>query len=401
MNNSELESIFIENLQRLIACPSITGMPSDIDDILESELTSLGYSVKRCAVTMEDWSNQLEGSPPQMGSGDLPEALIAYPKDYSGESLPLFFAHYDTESPSEEWKLEPFSLLQVEDRIYGLGAADDKGGIAAILTAIRSAVSSEKSILPILIFASGKQGGSLGMVQAFTNLENASYAVYCHPAETGRGLSDLKVSSRGIATIRLTVRGRVPIPLEARTPASADPRTGINPAISMAELIVEINSWNDSEIVWSVNNIASFAPKFGISDRVELDISAWFTEGSFSEILEMVSSRSKKRLDLSESRCEVTVELVGIRANPALQPSGELQNRIREEIERSTGTPIVDYNWHSASDIRFPIRIKNIPAVGIGALAGGFYGEEEWVSLSSSIQTVQCLLSLLSEPIKL
>lgn len=401
MNNSELESIFIENLQRLIACPSITGMPSDIDDILESELTSLGYSVKRCAVTMEDWSNQLEGSPPQMGSGDLPEALIAYPKDYSGESLPLFFAHYDTESPSEEWKLEPFSLLQVEDRIYGLGAADDKGGIAAILTAIRSAVSSEKSILPILIFASGKQGGSLGMVQAFTNLENASYAVYCHPAETGRGLSDLKVSSRGIATIRLTVRGRVPIPLEARTPASADPRTGINPAISMAELIVEINSWNDSEIVWSVNNIASFAPKFGISDRVELDISAWFTEGSFSEILEMVSSRSKKRLDLSESRCEVTVELVGIRANPALQPSGELQNRVREEIERSTGTPIVDYNWHSASDIRFPIRIKNIPAVGIGALAGGFYGEEEWVSLSSSIQTVQCLLSLLSEPIKL
>ena len=101
------------------------------------------------------------------------------------------------------------------------------------------------------------------------------------------------------------------------------------------------------------------------------------------------------------SECEVSVELVGIRANPAHHPSSELQNRVREEIEKSTGAAIINYNWHSASDIRFPIRIKNIPAVGFGALAAGFYGGEEWVSLSSSIQTVECLLSLLSEPIKL
>ena len=303
--------------------------------------------------------------------------------------------------PSKEWKLDPFSLLQIGDRVYGLGAADDKGGVAAILTAVRAAASIKESIRPLVIFASGKQGGSLGMAQAFTNVESASYAVYCHPAETGRGLSDLKVSSRGIATIRLTVRGRVPVPLEIRTPASADPRTGVNPASSMAELILEIDSWRDSEIVWSVNNLTSFAPKFGISDRIELDISAWFTQWMFSEILEIVSSRSKKWVDLSGSECDVSVELVGIRANPALHPSSELQKRVRGEIEKSTGTAIINYNWHSASDIRFPIRIKNVPAVGFGALAAGFYGGEEWVSLSSSIQTVECLISLLNEPIKL
>ena len=87
-------------------------------------------------------------------------------------------------------------------------------------------------------------------------------------------------------------------------------------------------------------------------------------------------------------------------ANPALQPLGEVLSRVREEIERTTGNTIVDYNWHSASDIRFPIRIKNVPAVGFGALAGGFYGGEEWVSLSSSMQTVQCLTSLLCEAVE-
>jgi acetylornithine deacetylase len=401
MNTLELEIFFIENLRKLIACPSITGMPSGIDDLLEYELVSLGYDVKRIAVSMEDWSIYSEGSPPQVGSGKIPDALIAYPKDYSGESSPLFFAHYDTEKPSEEWKLDPFSLLQIEDRVYGLGAADDKGGIAAILTALKAAASNKGSILPLVIFASGKQGGSLGMVQAFTNVQGASYAVYCHPAETGRGLSDLKVSSRGIATIRLTVRGRVPIPLEIRTPASADPRTGVNPASCVAELILEIDSWRDSEVVWSVNNLNSFAPKFGTSDRIELDISAWFTQGMFSEILEIVSSRSEKWVDLSGSECDVSVELVGIRANPALHPSSELQDRVRDEIEKSTGTVIIDYDWHSASDIRFPIRILNVPAVGFGAFAEGFYGGEEWVSLSSSIKTVECLVNLLKEPIRL
>jgi acetylornithine deacetylase/succinyl-diaminopimelate desuccinylase-like protein len=397
----EIEATFIENLRQLIACPSITGMPSVIDDLLESELTSLGFDVKRIAVSMEDWPLHIEGSPPQVGSGEIPDALIAYPKGYSGESLPLFFAHYDTEMPSKEWKLDPFSLLQIGDWVYGLGAADDKGGIAAILTAVKAAASNEESILPILIFASGKQGGSLGMVQAFTNVQGASYAVYCHPAETGRGLSDLKVSSRGIATIRLTVRGRVPVPLEIRTPASADPRTGVNPASCIAELILEIDSWRDSEIVWSVNNLSSYAPKFGISDRIELDISAWFTRGMFSKILEIVSSRSEKSVALSGSGCDVSVELVGIRANPALHSSSELQNRVREEIEKSTGAVIINYDWHSASDIRFPIRILNVPAVGFGALAGGFYGGEEWVSLSSSMQTVECLVNLLKEPIRL
>lgn len=400
MKTSELESLFIENLRKLIACSSITGMPSNIDDTLDAELVSLGYRVERYAVTKEDWLIQAEGSPPQEWCGELPEALIAFPKGYSGELLPLFFAHYDTELPSEEWKIDPFSLLQIQDRLYGLGSADDKGGVAAILTAIRAAKVNESAILPIVIFASGKQGGSLGMVQAFSNLGNISYALYCHPAETGNGLGDLKVSSRGIATVRVTLRGRVPVPLEVRTPASADPRTGINPNISMAKLVLDIDSWMDSEIVWSVNNCKSYAPKFGISDRVELDISAWFTQGTFSQILEIVSLRSKSCLDLSDSECEVTLELVGLMANPALQPLGGVLSRVCEEIERTTGNTIVDYNWHSASDIRFPIRIKNVPAVGFGALAGGFYGGEEWVSLSSSMQTVQCLTSLLCEAVE-
>jgi hypothetical protein len=121
----------------------------------------------------------------------------------------------------------------------------------------------------------------------------------------------------------------------------------------------------------------------------------------FSEILEIVSSRSEKWVDLSGSECDVSVELVGIRANPALHRSSELQDRVRDEIEKSTGTVIIDYDWHSASDIRFPIRILDVPAVGFGALAEGFYGGEEWVSLSSSIKTVECLVNLLKEPIRL
>ena len=50
------------------------------------------------------------------------------------------------------------------------------------------------------------------------------------------------------------------------------------------------------------------------------------------------------------------------------------------------------YPGHAASDIRFPIRVAGIPAVGFGALGGGFYGPDEWVDLPSVQRTTDALV---------
>ena len=47
-----------------------------------------------------------------------------------------FLGHTDTVEYIEGWNTNPFELSIVEDKIFGLGVCDMKGGIAAILDAI-------------------------------------------------------------------------------------------------------------------------------------------------------------------------------------------------------------------------------------------------------------------------
>lgn len=47
-----------------------------------------------------------------------------------------FLGHTDTVEYIEGWETNPFELTRKENKLYGLGTADMKGGIAAMLHAI-------------------------------------------------------------------------------------------------------------------------------------------------------------------------------------------------------------------------------------------------------------------------
>lgn len=47
-----------------------------------------------------------------------------------------FLGHTDTVEYIDEWKIDPFELTKIENKLYGLGTCDMKGGIAAMLEAI-------------------------------------------------------------------------------------------------------------------------------------------------------------------------------------------------------------------------------------------------------------------------
>ena len=55
------------------------------------------------------------------------------------------------------------------------------------------------------------------------------------------------------------------------------------------------------------------------------------------------------------------------------------------------------YDWHSASDIRFPMRCLDVPAVGFGATAGQFYGPNEWVDLASLHDSTAVVARMLTQ----
>ena len=87
------------------------------------------------------------------------------------------------------------------------------------------------------------------------------------------------------------------------------------------------------------------------------------------------------------------IEAPGIRANPAeTRWKSGFAVQLQTAVAEITGQEPVAYAEHLASDIRFPIRIGGVSSVGVGSLAGNFYGPDEWVDLDDLVRLVAVLV---------
>ncbi|MEG1662181.1 MAG: hypothetical protein RR332_06645, partial [Clostridiales bacterium] len=123
-----------------------------------------------------------------------------------GKSL-LLFAHIDTAAMDE---VMPDTQVTVDgDRIYGLGVADDKSGVAMMLLGAEAVLRLEPQLLGDLTLMStiGKRG-SVGTFTAFKRGYKADIGVYLHPAETGYGFREIKNYSLGWLDFKLKITGR-------------------------------------------------------------------------------------------------------------------------------------------------------------------------------------------------
>ncbi|WP_158254024.1 M20/M25/M40 family metallo-hydrolase [Cryobacterium sp. Y50] len=311
----------------------------------------------------------------------------------------LLFTHLDTEPEHAGWRIPPLELRKCQRRAYGLGVADAKAGIVSILAALKILQKQSRfpKYPPVVVFATAKQGGGLGMLQAVAEVTGVKEAVYCHPAESGEGLRQLKTASRGVATIRATFHVRTPVPQEERSPISADPRIGLNPINASVELAAAVRTFPSESAIWEVTGITGGGiTPFEIPGTSKVDISCWFSDHDAEFQRSFVERKIAASTSLFVAQGGiVSVDLVGLRANPAGEISSNFIRSVSEVIASVTGVNPERYGWHSASDLRFPIRILGVPTVGFGARGGGFYGPDEWVDLDSMDQVSEILAELL------
>lgn len=394
-------------LGRVVATPSATDAPSDLADVLVPLLGELGMATERVACAPDDWRDHPDHSPPATPPPGPHDGVIGRPEaDRHDEPALLLFAHTDTEPVHPGWTGDPLRLRVEDGRATGLGVADDAAGVVAILAALRAvrAAGLRPARPPVVLLAPGKQGGALGTLPGVIAAGGArgriAAAVYCHPAESGRGLADLKVASRGITRLRVTVPGATPTPHEERTPVSADPREGHNPLTRVARITAAVAGWDngapDAHRVWAVLRAEGGGAPFEVPASAVLEVACWSVTGGPDDVLAAFRARcTTLDADPWERAHPVTVEAVGLRAWPASCAGSALADRAAQTVEAVTGTAPEPYGWHSASDIRFPMRCLGVPAVGLGPLAGGFYGPDEWVDLASLDRTVEVLARFL------
>ncbi len=181
-----------------------------------------------------------------------------------GDTGPLFafVGHTDVvpTGPIEEWKTDPFKAEIIDGMLYGRGAADMKGGIAAMVTATEQFVQSHpdhKGTIAFLI-TSDEEGPSInGTRKVIEYLNDNNIKIdWCIVGEpsSDKQLGDvIRIGRRGSLNAILTIKG-----IQGHV---AFPELAENPIHKASHFLADISS-----IEWDQGNNSFPATSFQISN---------------------------------------------------------------------------------------------------------------------------------------
>jgi acetylornithine deacetylase/succinyl-diaminopimelate desuccinylase-like protein len=147
------------------------------------------------------------------GKAGAPAVLASRPAK-NGRPHVLLYAHHDVQPPGDDsqWQTPAFEPTAKDGRIYGRGAADDKAGVVAHLTAIETlkAIAGDDFDLGISIFIEGEEEAGSRTFRAFLD-ENkdklaADVIIVADSMNWSPEVPALTVSLRGMVSQEFTIR---------------------------------------------------------------------------------------------------------------------------------------------------------------------------------------------------
>jgi len=154
----------------------------------------------------------------------------------TGERDALFFnGHLDTVPPGDiEWEHGPYSGDISDGRIYGRGSADMKGGLAAMLTAVKAVKKAGWELKGDFIYSAtaGEETDSIGAVKYVDDggLDGVGAIIIGEPSSNG-----VNIAEKGAFWVEITTYGK--------TAHGAFPHKGVNAVVHMNALLSELISY--------------------------------------------------------------------------------------------------------------------------------------------------------------
>ncbi len=209
--------------EALIACPSVTPAAGLVFDCLESQLTPLGFAVHRFM------------------SGEAPdgpvENLFAVRHGLKGSRHFAFAGHVDVVPPGEGWTSAPFAPEVRGELLYGRGAVDMKGAIAAMVAAVRE-IPADAGTISFIITGDEEGPAHFGTVSLIEHMRSVGaipdLCLVGEPTSLNRLGDVMKIGRRGSVNIWLTVEGG-----EGHV---AYPHLANNPIGPMVNMLAELNA---------------------------------------------------------------------------------------------------------------------------------------------------------------
>ena len=337
----------VELTRDLIRIPSVTPADEGAMDVLERTLTGLGFTCRRMV---------FEGP-----SGVGPDARIENLYARRGTASPnLCFAGHTDVVPTgrvEAWSSDPFAAEVKDGVLYGRGAVDMKGGIAAWTAAVSRVLAAGEPAGSLSFLITGDEEGpalhgTKRVVEALMAEGEVIDACVVGEPSSQQALGDMiKVGRRGSLNTWITVHGK--------QGHVAYPDRAANPAPVMARLLARLadheldqgyEAFQPSNLEITTIDIGNPATNIIPSEakaRLNIRFNPTHTGDDLIAWLNSVAGEAQ-----ADSGLRIELEHL-CSGNAFLTPAGDFVTAVQEAVEAETGRRPVASTTGGTSDARF------------------------------------------------
>ena len=214
----------LELLKKLIKIESISPNDNGCFDVIKQQFDDLDFSFEE--TNYKNISNLI------ITNGDSKNKTFC------------FLGHTDVvpPGPESEWSVPPFSGEIIDNKIYGRGAADMKGGVACFISALKEFLSENKDpSFNIMVLLNSNEEGKLenGKVDRVINemIDKDKFIDFCligEPSSSKKVGDVIRIGRRGSLSGNLKVYG-----IQGHV---AYPKQALNPILGIGKTLEELKN---------------------------------------------------------------------------------------------------------------------------------------------------------------
>lgn len=328
-------SATLELAKKLIACASITPQDAGCQPLLAERLEALGFRGER------------------LPFGEVDNIWLR-----RGQKPPLFvFAgHTDVvpPGPAEQWLSDPFTPELRDEMLYGRGAADMKGSLAAMVTASERFITAHPDHLGSIAFllTSDEEGRAVnGTVKVVETLEargeKINYCLVGEPTSRERLGDMVKNGRRGSLSGRLLIRGT--------QGHVAYPHLADNPIHGLAPVLVTLcaKEWDrgNEDFPPTTFQVSNIHGGTGATNVIPGEVEVFF---NFRYSTEVTHQQLQQQVEAILSQQNLNYELEwSLSGKPFRTAPGNLMTAVSQAIGDITGLETEFSTTGGTSDGRF------------------------------------------------
>lgn len=406
----------LELVGQLVETPTISGDEKPGQEVIIDYLESMNLEPDVWVPEpsdLEDHDGYFETSvAEEVGYDDRPNVAVRILDSGDGPTLTVG-GHIDVVDVTEgEWERDPWQLTREGDTLYGRGAADMKGGLAAVLLAIKAILNSGIELEGDLIFQStiGEEaGGTAGTLAALERGYEPDAAVIAEPFD----IPNIGIASAGVMYFEIDVPGE--------SVHAAWGHEGDN-AIGNATLVYEALDELDQERKATID----YEPAYRADPSLEGNVTnlniGQIEAGNWPSTLPANATmygrigwppgetRSEVRVQIEKTLASVTdhedwevdqsptIEWFGWQAQPhEVDTDAEIVQLAKSVAEDTTGEFGAFVGGNAALDERFYERYYDIPVATVGPEGHNLHGADEHTTVDSLVETSQTIASIIMD----